>query len=85
MELLAKERETLERYLPGLDAALARVPLDVLESPESPGIKMFREAGGAALLVPREYSGMGASALDATRITRALGARSPSLVVATTM
>jgi len=85
VELLAKERQTLERHLPGLDEALAKVPLLVLESPESPGIQLFREAGGAALLVPEHYSGMGVSALDAVRITRALGSRSPSLVVATTM
>jgi alkylation response protein AidB-like acyl-CoA dehydrogenase len=85
VELLARERETLERYLPGLDKALAEVPLGDLESPGNPAIRLFRESGGAALLVPKHYSGKGAGALDAARVTRALGTRSPSLVVATTM
>lgn len=85
MELLARERETLERYLPGLDRSLAELPLQDLESRGSPAIQLFREADGAALVVPEHYSGKGAGALDAARITRALGARSPSLVVAITM
>lgn len=85
MQLLARERETLERYLPGLDSALAERPLLELEGADSPGIALFREAGGAALLIPTDYQGKGADALEAVRVTRAIASRSPSLAVATTM
>ena len=47
--------------------------------------RKFRELGGPALLVPAEYEGKGACLLDAVRIQRAVGSRSPSLAVATTM
>jgi alkylation response protein AidB-like acyl-CoA dehydrogenase len=56
-----------------------------LESPGSPGIELYRAAGGAGLLVPRLHGGAGASAVDTARLTRAVAARSPSLAVATTM
>lgn len=85
MRLLRRERAFLERYLPGLDHELARTPLGELERPGSPGIRMFREAGGPALVVPTDYQGLGADALSAVRVQRALGSRSPSLAVATTM
>lgn len=83
--LLLKERETLEEYLPGLDETLSGAPLLELERPGNGGIEAFREAGGAALLIPREYSGSGASPLEAMRVQCALGSRSPSLAIATTM
>jgi alkylation response protein AidB-like acyl-CoA dehydrogenase len=85
MKLLERERADLERYLPGLDGLLAETPSAELERPGSPGIKMFRDAGGPALVVPTEYRGLGADPLTAVRIQRALGSRSPSLAVATTM
>jgi alkylation response protein AidB-like acyl-CoA dehydrogenase len=85
MTFLDTERETLESLLPGLDAALLDVPLLELERPRSPGLTAFRSAGGPGLLVPREYEGRGATALEAVRIQRAIGSRSPSLAVATTM
>jgi alkylation response protein AidB-like acyl-CoA dehydrogenase len=85
MTLLERERADLERYLPGLDGLLAETSLTELEQPGSPGIKMFRDAGGPGLVVPTEYQGLGADALAAVRIQRALGSRSPSLAVATTM
>ena len=85
MNLLGTERDTLERYLPGLDEYLSEIPLLELEKPGNAALAKFRELGGPALLVPTEYEGKGASLLDAVRIQRAIGSRSPSLAVATTM
>ncbi|MCX4690684.1 acyl-CoA/acyl-ACP dehydrogenase [Kitasatospora purpeofusca] len=85
MRFMRRERETMERFLPGLDAALENCDWQSLENPGSPGIKHFRTHGGPALVVPLEHSGKGADALQAVRVQRALGSRSPSLAVATTM
>jgi alkylation response protein AidB-like acyl-CoA dehydrogenase len=85
LRFLAQERSTLERFLPGLDAALAAMPLGQLESPGSRGIATFRESNGVGLLIPAQHRGRGAGPLDAIRIQRAIGSRSPSLAVATTM
>src|SRR5437868_2840298 len=85
MQLLATERRTLETYLSGLDASLAKIPLQELESSSAPGIDLFRQTGGPGLLIPREHGGLGAGALDAVRVQRAIGARAPSLAVASTM
>jgi alkylation response protein AidB-like acyl-CoA dehydrogenase len=82
---LHEERTTCERFLPGLDDQLAGIPLRELESRESKAIELFRAAGGCGLIVPTEHHGLGASLLDTLRIQRAIGARSPSLAVATTM
>ncbi|MEV6039117.1 hypothetical protein AB0L65_48800 [Nonomuraea sp. NPDC052116] len=54
-----------------------------LEGPDSPGIQLFRDSGGPGLLVPIAQRGRGATALDALRVQRALGSRTPSLAVAT--
>lgn len=80
-----EERRVLDMLLPGLDKELANAPLELLESRESPAIDVFREAGGPGLLVPQELRGVGASPCIAVRVQRAIGARSPSLAVATTM
>jgi len=85
MEFLALERQTLETYLPGLESALVETPLQQLEGPDSPVLRWFKEKHGPGLLVPRDCKGLGARALDAVRIQRAIGSRSPSLAVATTM
>ncbi|MFJ4630933.1 acyl-CoA dehydrogenase [Streptomyces sp. NPDC088847] len=85
MRFLERERAVLTKMLPGLDESLRAVPLMELESPSSPGIGLFRDSGGPGLLVPVSCKGKGASALDALRVQRALGSRSPSLAVATTM
>ncbi|OIK25092.1 acyl-CoA dehydrogenase family protein [Streptomyces malaysiense] len=85
MNFLQTERAVLDRLLPGLDSALAAHPLTDLERAPSPAIQAFREAGGPGLLVPAEHSGAGATALQAVRAQRAVGARCPSLAVATTM
>ena len=85
MNLLRTERETLDAYMPGLDKYLAEIPMLELEQPGNGALAKFRELGGPALLIPAEYEGKGASLLDAVRIQRAVGSRSPSLAVATTM
>jgi len=85
MNLLRVERDTLDSYIPGLDKYLSEIPLLELEKPGNGALQKFRELGGPALLVPAEYEGKGACLLDAVRIQRAVGSRSPSLAVATTM
>ncbi|MEV6210449.1 acyl-CoA dehydrogenase family protein [Kitasatospora sp. NPDC051914] len=85
MHFLETERAALQRFMPGLDEDLARIPLAELESPGSPGLSMLKAAGGPSMLIPTAQGGNGASALEATRVQRAIGARSPSLGVASTM
>ncbi|MEV5547518.1 acyl-CoA dehydrogenase family protein [Streptomyces sp. NPDC052309] len=85
MRFLERERATLAKLLPDLDPALREMPMMELERPGSPGIRLFRDSGGPGLLVPEVHQGRGATALDALRVQRAIGSRSPSLAVATTM
>jgi alkylation response protein AidB-like acyl-CoA dehydrogenase len=85
MQFLRRERDVLNALLPGLDEALAAVPLEELERCGGPGIAAFRAAGGPALLVPAEHAGIGADPVQAVRVQRAIGARAPSLAVASTM
>lgn len=85
MRFLEAERRTLAQLLPGLDEALTAVPRSGLESPGGSGLSLFKEAGGPGLLVPAEYKGIGASAVQAVQVQRAVATRSPSLAVATTM
>ncbi len=85
MRFLDTERQVLDTYLPGLDKYLAETPLEELEAPGNGALQVFRDAGGPALMVPAELGGKGASLVDAVRIQRAVGSRSPSLAVATTM
>ena len=85
MEFLAEDRHALEQLLPGFDARIASIPLAELEARDSQAIELFRDAGGAGLVVPRELNGHGASPSAAIRVQRAIGSRSPSLAVATTM
>ncbi|TWP50895.1 acyl-CoA dehydrogenase [Lentzea tibetensis] len=85
MGFLDREREALATALPGLDDKLVHCGLTALEQPVNPGLGLFSDAGGPGLLVPAEHGGTGASAVDAVRCTRAIGARSPSLAIAATM
>ena len=85
MGFLKRERATLEQLLPGLDAALAGIPLLEMEPPGNPAIVTFRRLGGPGLLVPTQLGGRGASPLQAVRAQRAIACRAPSLAVATTM
>ena len=52
MRYLQTERETLERYLPGLDGELAAQALCDLEQPDGQALKLFKKTGGPGLLVP---------------------------------
>lgn len=56
-----------------------------MERPGNPAIPLFRECGGAGLLIPAQYGGFGATPLDAMRVQFAVGSRAPSLAIATTM
>src|SRR6516225_11252021 len=85
MNFLRQERETLEELLPGVDAALAAIPLLEMERPGNPAIPVFRRLGGPGLLIPTRFGGRGASPLQAVRAQRAIACRAPSLAVATTM
>ncbi|QEU96828.1 acyl-CoA dehydrogenase family protein [Streptomyces kanamyceticus] len=85
MKFLQLDHDVCGKLLPGLADRLADVPFDELESPASPAIALFKEYGGTNLLIPRAYDGVGASALDAVRVIRALGSLAPSLAVATAM
>ncbi|GIJ10058.1 oxidoreductase [Micromonospora andamanensis] len=85
MRLLDEARVVLDEVLPGLDKRLAEAPLATWEQPDAPGLAVFKEAGGPALLVPQEHGGLGGDLLTATQVQRAIGSRSPSLAVATTM
>ncbi|MEV7863166.1 acyl-CoA dehydrogenase family protein [Streptomyces hirsutus] len=85
MRPLEAARAACESFLPGLLDRLADIPLAELEAPGSPAIRHFRECGGPALVIPKEYGGHGADPLEAMAVTRALASRAPSLAVATTM
>ncbi|MGY0489115.1 acyl-CoA dehydrogenase [Streptomyces sp. WG-D5] len=85
MRSMSTARRTCEKFLPGLLAALDEIPLAELERPGNPAIGLFRAHGGPGLVIPRTYSGSGATPLEAVDVTRALGAVAPSLAVATTM
>ncbi|WP_370418185.1 acyl-CoA dehydrogenase [Streptomyces sp. QH1-20] len=85
MKFLQLDHDACEALLPGLAGRLADVPFDRLESPKSPAIALFKDHGGTNLLVPRDSGGIGASALEAVRVIRALASLAPSLAVATAM
>ena len=85
MEFLADDRHALEDFLPGFDAQIASIPLAEMEARDSHVIELFRDTGGAGLVVPKDFKGHGASPSAAIRVQRAIGSRSPSLAVATTM
>lgn len=85
MKSLENARRTCESFLPGLLGDLDAVPLEELETAGNPGIEMFRSRGGPALVIPKVYSGSGASPVQAVQVLRAIGARAPSLAVAVTM
>ncbi|HKN56244.1 MAG TPA: acyl-CoA dehydrogenase family protein [Amycolatopsis sp.] len=85
MRSLDEAREVCERYHPGMCLALADIPLCEAETADGPVLGVFRKFGGPGLLVPPEYGGAGADALNAVRVIRAMSSYSPSLGVAGTM
>lgn len=85
MRSLDLARSVCERFHPGLLKELDQIPYNDRERRGSPVIDLFRIHGGVGLLIPEEYGGHGADALDALRVQLALGAVSPSLVAAVSM
>ena len=85
MRFIQSARDICERYHPGLIKALEDIPYLEREARDSPVIELFRAHDGPGLLVPREYGGHGAGALDALLVQAALGSYSPSLAAARTM
>jgi len=83
--MLDKERQSLECFAPGVDAYLAGIPLQQLESGEVDLAGIIRKYRMASFLVPRHLGGQGLSAVEAARVQRAIGARSPSLAIMLTM
>ena len=82
---MKNERAVLDRILPGLDDKLAAHERGTLEAPGGPGLELFKAVDGPGLLVPRDSAGLGATAVEAVAVQMAVGARSGSLAVATTM
>jgi alkylation response protein AidB-like acyl-CoA dehydrogenase len=85
LSFLKQERAVLNALLPGLDEKLAKLSLNETERPGNPSLAMHRECGGVRLMIPVAQGGLGATALQAVRIHRAIGSRSPSLAIAATM
>jgi alkylation response protein AidB-like acyl-CoA dehydrogenase len=85
MRSLDQARHVCENYLPGLIDGLDRIPFAQREAPGGGVLPVFRASRGPALVIPRDYGGLGATPLDAVRVVRAVGAYAPSLAVATTM
>lgn len=83
--VLKREREVMDKFLPGLDEALAAVPFAELERRGGPAFALFKEHGGIGLLAPADRGGLGAEPTEAVMIQRAIASRAPSLAVATMM
>jgi len=54
LNFLKRDRATLAKYLPSLDAKLAEIPLLEIEQPGNPGLSMLRDLEGTSLLIPAE-------------------------------
>lgn len=86
VEFLARERATLRAYAPDLADFLDTADLMEVEKPGGgEAIQAFARSDAPALLAPQDRDGLGATALDAALIQRAIGSRAPSLAVASTM
>lgn len=82
---LERERDVCQRLLPGLDKRLQECGLTELERPGGRALALFKEFGGPGLCVPAVHHGAGAGATETVQVMRAIGARAPSLAIATTM
>ncbi|WP_193059087.1 MULTISPECIES: acyl-CoA dehydrogenase family protein [unclassified Pseudomonas] len=85
LSLLNRSRALLHSYAPGFDERLASIAFAEREAPPSEVIALFKQQGPVGLLVNRAAGGLGAGILDAVHVQIALGTRSPSLAVASTM
>jgi alkylation response protein AidB-like acyl-CoA dehydrogenase len=82
---LRREREVLDRLLPGADARLASLPFMMLETSVAPGVRLLKDLGLPQLVIPQAHGGLGATALETAQIHRAIASRAPSLGLAATM
>ncbi|KDN97934.1 acyl-CoA/acyl-ACP dehydrogenase [Pseudomonas donghuensis] len=85
LALLQRSRAILEHFAPGFDALLGEIPFAAREAADSPVVGWFKHHGPVGLLINQEAGGLGADAFQAVHVQLALGARSPSLAVASTM
>ncbi|MFB9544521.1 acyl-CoA dehydrogenase, partial [Micromonospora sagamiensis] len=85
MRSLDQARALCESYLPGLIDGLSELPFAQREASGGATLPVFRASGGPGLVIPKDYGGLGATPLDAVRVSRAIGACAPSLAVGTTM
>ena len=72
MRTLDEARAVCDAYLPGLLDKLSGIPFAELERPGNPGLELFRQCGGPALVIPGQYGGSGASPAEALQVTREL-------------
>ncbi len=82
MHALDEARTVCEKYLPGLYAELASMPMLELEKPGNPGLELFHKHGGPALVIPKKYAGLGVSSMEAVQVVRAIGSCAPPVLVA---
>lgn len=85
MKFLKREKQTINKYSPSLIPALSKHELMSLEGTNSPAIDIFKNHGALGLLLPTEYGGMNANAVDALMYQVGLASIAPSLSIATTM
>ncbi|MDF3319826.1 acyl-CoA dehydrogenase family protein [Rhodococcus sp. C3V] len=83
--LAQQDRETTERYFPGLATALGKHSTLDLENIRGLALTEFKTAGGPSMLVPVSAGGQGLSCSDALAVQSVLSSISPALGVATMM
>ena len=85
MFYLGRAREALGQFMPNLAEKLQQYSLHEMESPGNPSIQDFKQFGGPRLLIPEQYSGFGATPLQACQVQQAIASYSPSLAVVAMM
>ncbi|MED4129751.1 MULTISPECIES: acyl-CoA dehydrogenase family protein [Shouchella] len=82
---LEKERQVFRQYFPTIDEAFGKDSLWDREKHTDELLQQAKESGMTALMIPKEYGGKGATALDAIYIQRWIASKSPSLAVSLMM
>ncbi|WP_078394728.1 acyl-CoA dehydrogenase family protein [Shouchella patagoniensis] len=82
---LEKERQVFKQYFPNVDENLEQASLWEREMNSDGMIQLAKEFGVTSLMIPKEYGGKGANALDGIYIQRWIGSKSPSLAVSLMM
>jgi len=85
LSYLNLEEAVVNKYLPGFIEKIDSFEFLEMESVGSPVIKLFKESHGPKLVIPKQYGGHGASAIEAVRFQRLVGSISPSLAIASNM